>query len=160
MKTLLLTVLLFAVGTTSFAKSKPQIVNQYANVTQMTLDPNLPEPFARTQEAQIVLKYTEQAATLLFAMDETEGIEVTFPITSDVTDKCQVRTVTATPPENSTPYYKDFEIKVIDYSANTCSSTKVEAPTIATLRSYEVGVNAKTLSTFKADRLTVYKEQN
>lgn len=161
MKALLLSVAMIAVGATSFADttSSAKVVDQYANVTKMTLDPHLPEPFARTTAAQVILKNTEAEATLIFIMDESEGIEVTFPITSDMTDACNVRTVIATPPSDSTPYAKDFEIKVVDYSNNTCKDKKVEAPTVATLTSYEVQYKSKTFSSFLAEKLAKYTPQ-
>lgn len=157
MKQVFLALLLLGIGTQSFA-AKLTTGSQYANATKMELDSRLPEPFARTQAAQMILNYDEKDATLLFLMSEEEGIEVTFPITSDVTDTCNNRTIIATPPANSTPYYKDFEIKVIDYSENTCDSVTAAAPTVATLKSYEVGSNSKTLSTLYAGKLQVSRK--
>lgn len=158
MKHVFLGLLLLGVGTQSFAGKTTG--SQYANVTKMSLDPKLPEPFARTQAAQMILNYDEQDATLIFLMDETEGIEVTFPITSDSTDNCNVRTIVATPPSNSTPYYKDFEIKIVDYSGLTCETVPVVAPTVATLKSYEVGSDSKTLSTLYGEKLQAGKQSN
>jgi hypothetical protein len=159
MKHIFLGLLLLGAGTQGFA-AKSTTGSQYTDVTKMELDPKLPEPFARTQSAQVILNYDEKDATLNFLMGETEGIEVTFPITSDSTDTCNNRTIIATPPSNSTPYYKDFEIKVIDYSENTCSSVTMTAPTVATLRSYEVGSNSKTLSTLFGGTFQEYKPTN
>lgn len=152
MKHLLLTLAFLGIATQSLA-AETKTGTEYANATKMELDPKLPEPFARTQAAQMILNYDEQDVTLVFLMSETEGIEVTFPITSDVTDICNNRTVIATPPAESTPYYKDFEIKVVDYSKNSCDTVKVPAPTVATLKSYEVHHKSTTFSTLYAEKL-------
>ncbi|MGZ3745241.1 MAG: hypothetical protein ACXVB1_05695 [Pseudobdellovibrionaceae bacterium] len=152
MKQVFLMLLLLGVGTQSFAEKSTR-GSFYTDVNKMELDPKLPEPFARTKTAQVILNYDEHDATLIFTMSDSEGIEVTFPITSDATDNCNNRTIIATPPSNSTPYYKDFEIKVVDSSDNTCDSVNAAAPTVATLRSYEVGSNSKTLSTLFGGKL-------
>lgn len=158
MKHVFLALLLVGFATQSFA-AKTTTGSEYANVTKMVLDPKLPEPFARTQQAQMVLNYDEQDITLIFLMSEKEGIEITFPITSDATDACNNRTIVATPPAGSTPYYKDFEIKVIDYSGNTCSSVTPAAPTLATLKSYEIHHKSTTFSTLYGEKLQVFKEE-
>ncbi|MGZ3789188.1 MAG: hypothetical protein ACXVLQ_11735 [Bacteriovorax sp.] len=152
MKKLLLGLLLSTVITSAWAKNpEAEKVVVYANATEFKLDPNLPEPFARTTAAQVSLNPTENDLTLTFIMDESEGIEVTFDITSDNTDKCNNREIVAAPPAGSTPYYKDFEIKVIDYSKNTCADLKVPAPTFASLKTYEVGHKTTTYSTIFAE---------
>jgi hypothetical protein len=158
MKHIFLGLLFLGVGTQCFA-AKSTTGSHYTDVTKMELDPKLPEPFARTKAAQVILNFNEQDATLVFLMSDEEGIEVTFPITSDATDNCNNRTITATPPAGSTPYYKDFEIKVTDYSENTCSSLTAAAPTVATLKSYEVGSKSKTLSTLLGGKLQEYKPE-
>ncbi|MGZ3770580.1 MAG: hypothetical protein ACXVCP_13415 [Bdellovibrio sp.] len=159
MKHLFITLLVLGAGLNSFA-AKANKGTQYANATKMELDSKLPEPFARTQAAQMILDYDQHDATLVFLMSETEGIEVTFPITSDVTDNCNNRTIIATPPEGSTPYYKEFEIKVVDYSENTCGNIRPAAPTVATLKSYEVNHKSSTLSTLYADKLQIGKSEH
>lgn len=100
-------------------------------------------------------RFEEQAITLMLIMSESEGIDITFPIVNDETDNCHNRTITAAPPAGSTPYYKDFEIKVTDYSQNQCDTVQAPAPTFATLKSYEVRKNVKTLSNFYAEKLQV-----
>lgn len=135
--------------------TQPTKGNYYANATDFKLDPKLPEPFARTAAVQVLVNHDLQDASLVFLMSEAEGIDVTFPIVKDTTDNCNVREITAAPPEGSTPYYKDFEIKVIDYSGNTCDSTKVPAATFATLKSYEVHHKSTTYSTILAEPLKI-----
>ncbi len=158
MKKLLIGLLLTTTFTSWAAVADSENSNTvYANATEYKLDANLPEPFARTTAAQVSMNSAENDVTLIFIMDETEGIEITFDIISDVTDKCHNREITAGPPAGSTPYYKDFEIKVIDYSKNTCSEIKVASPTFASLRTFEVGHNAKTYSTIFAEAFRVEK---
>jgi|GEM_PF-5760163 len=128
-----------------------------ANFTKMILDPKLPEPFSRSQGGIVMINQSQQDATLVFYMSDSEGIEITFPITSINKDTCNNTTTVATPPPGSTPYYKDFEIKVIDYSGNTCAEIKPEALTIATLKSYEVHYKTTTLSTMHAGALVENK---
>jgi hypothetical protein len=156
MKKLLLGFFLFASVTGAMADSGHNAV-VYANATEFKLDPKLPEPFARTTFAQISLNSVEKDVTLIFIMDETEGIEITFDVISDKTDKCHNREVVAGPPAGSTPYYKDFEIKVIDYSKNTCPELKIPAPTFASLKTYEVGHKATTYTTIFAEALHAEK---
>ena len=153
MKFLITALLLTLISSNSFAASKTKNVF-YTNVTDFKLDPNLPEPFARTMAAQIMINEVEEDASLIFIMDEqgTEGIEVTFPTTFDSTDKCNVRTVVAAPPEGSTPYYNDFEIKIIDSSNSTCPLAPNQSPVIATLKTYEVGHKTTTLSSLSAGK--------
>lgn len=133
--------------------AKPTSGNYYANATQFNLDPKLPEPFARTQAAQVIVSFEHQDVSLIFIMSDSEGIDVTFPMVSDKTDRCNVREIIAAPPAGSTPYYKDFEIKVIDYSENTCDSVKAPSATVATLKSYEVRHQTTTHSTILAEGL-------
>ncbi|MGZ3772775.1 MAG: hypothetical protein ACXVCY_07995 [Pseudobdellovibrionaceae bacterium] len=159
MKQIILAGLLLGLGAQSYA-AKPTTGAHYAVVTKMDLDAKLPEPFARTKAAQVALDFDEKDATLTFIMSEQEGVEITFPITSDSTDACNNRTVIATPPADSTPYYKDFEIKITDYSENTCDSVKAAATTVATLKSYEVGYKSTTLSTLLAGKLQPVKKEN
>ncbi|MDD4976185.1 MAG: hypothetical protein PHY93_17645 [Bacteriovorax sp.] len=155
MKKLLLALLLSTAITNAWAKNNEaeKKVIVYANATAFTLDANLPEPFSRTVAVQVSLNPIENDATLTFLMDESEGIEVTFDIISDTTDKCNNREIVAGPPVGSTPYYKDFEIKVIDYSKNTCKDLKVPAATFASLKTYEVGHKTTTYSTILAEAL-------
>lgn len=157
MKNIFIALTLISGGIQASAANEKAPNSEYANFTKMELDPMLPEPFARTQAAQVIVNNKEQDVSLAFLMSESEGIEVTFPITSDVTDECHNRTVVAAPPFNSTPYYKDFEIKVIDYRKNTCATTP-EAVTVVTLKSYEVNTNSKTLSKLYAGALQPNKE--
>lgn len=156
MKVFLTAALMLAFGMQTYAADSNTGL-QYADVTKMELDPNLPEPFARTQVAQVMIDNNDQAATLMFLMAEDEGIEVTFPIVSDMTDACSNRTVIGAPPAGSTPYYKDFEIKIVDYSANTCTNIQPLAQTVATLKSYEVRHKTTTLSTLLAGKLKTGK---
>lgn len=158
MKILFTALVLSLIASNSFAASKTKNVI-YTNATSFKLDPKLPEPFARTVAAQIMINEVEEDASLIFIMDEagTEGIEVTFPTTSDSTDACNVRTVVAAPPEGSTPYYNDFEIKIIDSSKSTCSNNAVQAPVVATLKTYEVGHKSTTLSTLLADKFKKFE---
>ena len=153
MKILITTLVLTLISSNSFAASKTKEVF-YTNATNFKLDPKLPEPFARTVAAQVMINEIEEDASLIFVMDEegSEGIEVTFPTTSDSTDKCNVRTIVATPPAGSTPYYKDFEIKIVDSSNTTCTLAPTQAPVIATLKTYEVGHKTTTLSTLQANK--------
>lgn len=136
-------------------QAQNHIDNYYANISRFEMDPNLPEPFSRTKSGQIILNFEHQDITLYFLMSESEGINVTFPITSDTKDSCNNRKIIATPPPESTPYYQDFEIQVIDYSQNKCDNLKIEAPTFASLKSFEVRKNVKTLSHFYAEQLKV-----
>ena len=119
-------------------------VNLYANSTEFNLDPKLPEPFSRTKGVQVLVNGDYQDVSLLFLISETEGIEITFPIVKDSIDQCQNREIIAAPPAGSTPYYKDFEIRVIDYSKNNCDNLKLPAMTYASLKSYEVRHQATT----------------
>jgi hypothetical protein len=130
--------------------TKPTKGNYVADATTIQLDPKLPEPFARAKAVQIYTNFDYQDVTLFFYISDSEGIEITFPIVKDSVDSCSNREIIAAPPEGSTPYYKDFEIKVIDYSENSCDNIKVAAPTFASLRSYEVRHKATTQSSFLA----------
>lgn len=141
----------FTPGTNVFASEGGQV--RSANMTHLNLDPKLPEPFARTQAGLVSIDSTSKDATLVFIMSESEGIEVTFPIIQEMTDACNNTVTVAAPPASSTPYAKDFEIKIIDYTGNTCAEIKPEAPTVATLKSYEVSHKSTTLSTFHAEAL-------
>jgi hypothetical protein len=138
---------------------KAKTGSYYANANKFELDPNLPEPFARTTAAQVIVNHDQAAVGLVFLMSETEGINVDFPIVKDTTDACNNREILAVPPSDSTPYYKDFEIKVIDYSENTCANVEVPAATFATLRSYEVKKDVKTFSKLYAEKLKISEEQ-
>jgi hypothetical protein len=161
MKIFMSALLLILISSNTFAASKTKNIF-YSNVTSFRLDPKLPEPFARTIAAQIMINEVEQDASLIFIMDEneTEGIEVTFPTTSDSTDACNVRTIVAAPPEGTTPYYNDFEIKIIDSSNSKCPKAPNQAPVVATLRTYEVGHKSTTLSTLLADKFKKVENQN
>ncbi len=160
MKILMTTLLVILISSNTFAASKTKNVF-YTNVTSFKLDPKLPEPFARTIAAQIMINEVEEDASLIFIMDEneSEGIEVTFPTTSDSTDACNVRTVVAAPPEGSTPHYNDFEIKIIDSSNTKCPIAPNQAAVIATLKTYEVGHKSTTLSTLLADKFKKAENQ-
>lgn len=163
MKTLIVALtLILGTSTVSFAANSATATKgrYYANATKLDLDPKLPEPFARTQAAQVFVNHDEQDISLVFLMSESEGIDVTFPTVSDLTDTCGIRTIIAAPPAGSTPYYKDFEIKVIDYSANHCTETTPPATTVATLKSYEVHHKATTFSTILAEPLKEAPPQN
>lgn len=137
---------------------KAKTGSYYANVNKFELDANLPEPFARTTAAQVIVNYDQSELVLMFLMSESEGIEVAFPIVKDTVDACNNREIQAIPPSNSTPYYKDFEIKVVDYSENTCANVQVPSATYATLRSYEVGKNVTTFSKLYAEALNIVKD--
>ena len=126
--------------------AKPTAGNFVAESESFQLDPKLPEPFARSKTIQVYVNFDYKDVSLVFGISEKEGIEVTFPIVKDSTDTCNIREIIAAPPEGSTPYYKDFEIKVIDYSENTCNSITAPAMTVATLKSYEVHYKTTTES--------------
>jgi hypothetical protein len=140
--------------------AKPQNGVHYANATNFNMDPKLPEPFSRSQAAQVIVDLDEESITLVFLMSDSEGINITFPLVSDLTDACGNRELIAAPPAGSTPYYKDFEIKVIDYTENNCASVKVPAPTFASLKSYEVRHKATTYSTLFAPALQVAPKES
>ena len=127
--------------------------NFYANAHKFELDPKLPEPFSRTQAVQVVVSHEHQDVSLVFLMSDSEGIDVTFPMISEQVDQCRVREIIAAPPAGSTPYYKDFEIRVKDYSESTCDKTAVGAETLATLKSYEVRHQSTTFSKIYAEAL-------
>lgn len=131
----------------------PEKGSFYANATKFELDPKLPEPFSRTQTAQVIVNYDQQDVSLIFLMSDSEGIDVTFPMISVKKDACGVKEIVAAPPAGSTPYYKDFEIKVIDYSEKTCEQVQAPAPTFASLKSFEVRHQATTYSTIHAESL-------
>ncbi len=150
----LLCSVLFVLGVSAQA-AKPTKGNYYANATDFQLDPKLPEPFARTRAIQVLVNFDFQDASLVFLMSESEVIEVTFPIVKDTTDNCNIREVIAAPPEGSTPYYKDFEIKVTDYSENICENIKAPAATVASLKSYEVHHKSTTQSNILAEQLKI-----
>jgi hypothetical protein len=125
----------------------------YAKSTSFQLDPKLPEPFSRAQIVYVMVNYDQQDVSLVFWMSDSEGIDVTFPMVRGQTDACGNVEIIAAPPAGSTPYYKDFEIKVIDYRGNKCEQVKVPAPTFASLKSYEVRHQATTYSTILAEQL-------
>lgn len=128
--------------------------NFYADATSFQLDPKLPEPFARTKAIQVQVSFEHKDLGLVFVMKPNEEwIDVYFPLVSDKTDACNVRELIAAPPAGSTPYYKDFEIKVLDYSKNICDHVNAPAATVATLKSFEVRHNSTTLSTILAETL-------
>ncbi|MEY4617778.1 MAG: hypothetical protein RJB66_2738 [Pseudomonadota bacterium] len=160
MNTIIKTSLVFAatVLTAIAAQAeKPMTGNFYADATNAQLDPKLPEPFARTKAVQVQVSFEHKDLGLVFVMvPNEEWIDVFFPLVSDKTDACNVRELIAAPPAGSTPYYKDFEIKVIDYSENICDDVKAPAPTVATLKSYEVRHKSTTHSTILADSLKAF----
>jgi hypothetical protein len=135
------------------AVAKPTSGNFVAVANHFELDSKLPEPFARAKTVHVYVNHDYHDASLVFLVSEAEGIEITFPIVKDSTDECNNREIIAAPPEGSTPYYKDFEIKVIDYSENKCENLKIAAPTFASLKSYEVRHKATTHSTILAEAL-------
>lgn len=133
----------------------------FAPATRIDLSPKLPEPFKLVSNVLVNVDYPNKRVMLSFVMppaskDSAGGvIRVGWAYQEDVVDKkCGVRTIKAVAPKESTPYYENFVITVMDYLHNTCEENKGLPKTQVIFETFEIAYNEKTQSSIWADALT------